>query len=205
MSEYFIILNGSQAGPFSKDQLLAQGLTPETLVWTRGLPDWVPASTVADLDDLLRPQPYNPYGDPVPPIAPGQQEGLKQPPYNPYGSQPNPQYNTFGNNPGAPQFPPYNPMPAKQHTNWLTLAIIATVAGALFSCLGMIFGIIGIVNANKANSLYSQGMEEQGDAANATARTMTIIALVITALGIGIIGLGWLGVIPALNPFNFWN
>lgn len=129
MSEYYIILNGSQAGPFSKDQLLAQGLTGETLVWTRGFPDWVAASTVEDLSDLLNPRPYNPYGDSsVPPVS-GNTAGLKQP-YNPYGAQPNPQYNTFGNPPGAPQNPPYNPLPTRNHTNWLTLAIIATVAGA---------------------------------------------------------------------------
>lgn len=79
MSEYYIILNGSQAGPFSKDQLLAQGLTGETLVWTRGFPDWVAASTVEDLSDLLNPRPYNPYGDSsVPPVS-GILPGLSNP------------------------------------------------------------------------------------------------------------------------------
>lgn len=80
-------------------------------------------------------------------------------------------------------------------TNWLPWAIVATVVGFFTSCIGAIFGIIGIVQANKANTLYSRGMDAEGDAANSNAKTMTIIGLIFA--GIGIIILFWFG-----NLFN---
>ncbi len=65
------------------------------------------------------------------------------------------------------------------HTNWLPWAVVATVAAFLLSCIGMIFGIIGIVQANKANTAYQRGDFSIGDSANSTARLMTIIAFVL--------------------------
>ncbi len=39
--EFFIIdRNGQQAGPFSFDQLVQKGISPETLVWKQGMADW---------------------------------------------------------------------------------------------------------------------------------------------------------------------
>ena len=83
-------------------------------------------------------------------------------------------------------------------TNWLPWAIVATVAGFFTSCIGAIFGIIGIVQANKANSFYAQGFDAEGDAANSNAKTMTIIGLIFA--GIGILALFWFG-----NIFNGLN
>ena len=52
--EYFIIdNNGQQAGPFSEDQLVQKRITPETLVWTQGMPDWTPAWKIAELKTTL--------------------------------------------------------------------------------------------------------------------------------------------------------
>ncbi len=42
-----------QLGPFSIDELLANGLTPATQVWTEGMPQWKRASDVALLADAL--------------------------------------------------------------------------------------------------------------------------------------------------------
>ena len=48
--EFFIIdHNGQQAGPFSFDQLVQKGISPETLVWKQGMADWTPAWKVEDL------------------------------------------------------------------------------------------------------------------------------------------------------------
>ena len=80
-------------------------------------------------------------------------------------------------------------------TNWLAWAIVATVVGFFTSCIGAIFGIIGIVQANKANTLYAQGFDREADAANSNAKVMTIIGLVFA--GIGIIAALWFG-----NLFN---
>lgn len=52
--EFFIIdHNGQQAGPFSFDQLVQKGISPETLVWKQGMADWTPAWKVEDLRAVL--------------------------------------------------------------------------------------------------------------------------------------------------------
>ena len=52
--EFFIIdHNGQQAGPFSFDQLVLKGISPETLVWKQGMADWTPAWKVEDLKAVL--------------------------------------------------------------------------------------------------------------------------------------------------------
>lgn len=52
--EFFIIdHNGQQAGPFSFDQLVQKGISPETLVWKQGMTDWTPAWKVEDLKAVL--------------------------------------------------------------------------------------------------------------------------------------------------------
>lgn len=74
---YYIIINDQQQGPFAKEELLSRGLTPQTMVWCQGMPDWMPASSVHDLNDLFaRPQqtqyqqPYQqPYQYPQQPVG----------------------------------------------------------------------------------------------------------------------------------------
>lgn len=52
--EFFIIdHNGQQAGPFSFDQLVQKGISPETLVWKQGMADWTPAWKAEDLKAVL--------------------------------------------------------------------------------------------------------------------------------------------------------
>lgn len=52
--EFFIIdRNGQQAGPFSFDQLVQKGISPETLVWKQRMADWTPAWKVEELKAVL--------------------------------------------------------------------------------------------------------------------------------------------------------
>ena len=188
---YFIISEGQQAGPFPKEHLKARGVEKDTYVWREGLEGWVPASELPELQDIFEEtiiqavpqqpngQPQQPYGQPQQPYGQPQQ---------PYG-QPQPPY-------GQPQ--PYgNPVP---HTNWMPWAIVGTIVGALFSCIGMIFGIIGIVKANNANKAYAVGDETGGDMNNSSAKTMTIIALVLAGIGL-IVNLVWFGSLSAITEF----
>lgn len=154
--KYYIIRNGEPFGPLEKHELLGQGLTPDSDVWHEGLPQWVKASTVPELNDLFEDSAFGTYARDYSNIG----QGAYPPP-----SYPRPQY-----------------IP---HTNWLPWAVTATVLGFLCSCIGMIFGIVGIVQANKANRYYAEGIQMAGDSANSTARTMTIIAFVIAAIGLG--------------------
>lgn len=52
-TQYFIIIDGQQQGPYPKEILRIQGMTPETLVWREGLESWVPASSVPELAEIL--------------------------------------------------------------------------------------------------------------------------------------------------------
>lgn len=87
---YYIIHNGQQVGPMPKEQLKAYGLCPTSKVWCEGMPNWVDASTVADLQSMLYPQ-----QPPMPTNFPPQQQRPIGSPYlgnNGYGQQP------YGNN-----------------------------------------------------------------------------------------------------------
>lgn len=46
--QYWALINNVKVGPLSPEQILALGATPETLVWTQGLQQWVPAANVAE-------------------------------------------------------------------------------------------------------------------------------------------------------------
>lgn len=174
---YFIIRDNRQAGPYSISSLLNEGVEPDTLVWCEGLAGWTPAAQVPELSMLFGGAPQNPNPGTRYPEA-GAYDAPKAPYGSPY-SQP-------------PQTPPYggsyqqygNPYPAPQHSNWMPWAIVVTICGFLFSCIGGIFGIIGIVQANKANSAFAVGNEMEGRSANSTAKSMVIIGGVLAGLGI---------------------
>ncbi|MGI6233297.1 MAG: GYF domain-containing protein [Prevotella sp.] len=70
--KYFIIVNDSQMGPFSIEELAQQGLRSDTLVWREGMADWQPAWKIEELRPLLRS--IN-TGTPPPPPENGQKEG----------------------------------------------------------------------------------------------------------------------------------
>lgn len=169
--QYYIIQDGAQKGPFGFEQLRELALTRETYVWTPGMQDWKKAGEIPDLNFLfgIPQEEESAFGGYARPEEPA--------PYY----KPRPQYsNTWDQN--------VAPIP---HTNWLPWAIVATVAGALFSCIGMIFGIIGIVKASKANRFYMEGIEDLGRNANSSARTWTIIALALATVGIVLLIIGF--------------
>lgn len=180
--QYYIIINGVQSGPFSKDELLLQGVKSDTFIWYEGLPEWVRANTLPELADLFyAPEPTNSYkinfekeSDRIAEAERQSQPIAPPPPVNP---QTYPPYNPYG----QPGYPTGYQIP---HTNWLPWAIIVTVLSA-FSCIGLIIGIISIINASKANDFYANGRVAEGDSANNTARILTIVNIVL--LGITII------------------
>ncbi|MDE7426957.1 MAG: CD225/dispanin family protein [Muribaculaceae bacterium] len=58
MSHYFYIDNsGQQQGPIAAENLIQYGVTPTTMVWTEGMSDWAPASSVAELTTIFRQTP----------------------------------------------------------------------------------------------------------------------------------------------------
>jgi TM2 domain-containing membrane protein YozV len=80
-NSYYLAEGGAQRGPFPVDQLPAQGLRPDTLVWAEGMSQWVRAEQVPALRTILpgapaaQPAPAEPqaapYAAPGEPAAPG--------------------------------------------------------------------------------------------------------------------------------------
>lgn len=52
---YWIIINETEQGPYTVDDLAGMELTPATPVWCEGMPDWQPLDTVPELAALLQP------------------------------------------------------------------------------------------------------------------------------------------------------
>ena len=72
---YWLIYNGVKLGPMSLEQVLAMHIAPDTPVWRTGLPAWVRASELPELNcPATPPQGYQ---------TPGQQWGYQAPAYQP--------------------------------------------------------------------------------------------------------------------------
>ena len=99
-----------------------------------------------------------------------------------------------------PPPPPAVPLPGQEpfQTN-KGLAIVAIVVGALTcGCLTLLLGILGLVFANKAQTLWSGGDVNGAASAASTARILSIIGFVLAVVWIVIFVIGW-----TTGSFNF--
>ena len=207
--KYYIAENGQQAGPFEPSELLAHGLTVNSLVWAEGMPNWTSASQVPELMALLSGQPVNPGNvdmqlPQMPPVG-GDQTQLPQVP--PFGGQQQPtqptQPTTYGtpNQPYAPpQYGPSNNQPMNQvmPKTWLTESIIATVVCSL--CCGVWFitlitGIIAIFQANGVKNKFNSGDYVGANKKSASARLWTLITV-----GVGLASFLYSGYMLVSHP-----
>ncbi len=53
MAQYYYTDGKERFGPFSVEELKVKNIEPHTLVWKEGLPDWVAANTLSDLNVLF--------------------------------------------------------------------------------------------------------------------------------------------------------
>ena len=51
--QYFIIVDGQQKGPYPREVLRMQGMTPDTYVWREGMDGWAQASSMPELTALF--------------------------------------------------------------------------------------------------------------------------------------------------------
>ncbi|MDP5100379.1 MAG: DUF4339 domain-containing protein [Nonlabens sp.] len=69
-TEYYLVVDNQQQGPFTVSQLAARNITPESLVWTVGMENWVTASSVPALVILFKkPEPSIPVANITPPAV----------------------------------------------------------------------------------------------------------------------------------------
>lgn len=157
MAEYYIGINNKQVGPLPVDQLLMNGLKPDTLVWCQGMSGWEKAINVPELAALFAP-PQPQYAAP----AAGYQQPYPQPQYPQYQQ---PQYAQGGMS-----------MPPKPDNNMIW-AILSTV----LCCLPI--GIVAIIKASKVDSLYMQGNYTEAEDAAKSAKTWAFVGAGIGLLG----------------------
>ena len=139
-TEYYLIIDEKQNGPFAYEELVEKGLNPDMLVWRAGLPDWTKASLLPELSVLMNSA--DPYarrnmngnehqGDYGSNSADPQYDRNQYGPNNPgeggaFGNNPqysqrpdfsrNPQYNTqYGQQQGYGQNPQYGQQPGYGH------------------------------------------------------------------------------------------
>ncbi len=54
MEQYYYTDGKERYGPFTLDQMTGRNIGLETLVWKEGMPDWVAAKNVSDLESLFQ-------------------------------------------------------------------------------------------------------------------------------------------------------
>jgi hypothetical protein len=131
MKQYYYLEGNQQLGPFTLEELRSKPIKPDTKVWAQGLPDWVAAQTVPEINEWLS-------GAPVPPVSQSLPPVQSPPAYQPFQES----------------YTPNQPLSAgmgNRPKTWLVESILVT----LFCCLP--FGIAGIVNASNVDTRYSNG------------------------------------------------
>ena len=167
MTYYVATPSGQHEGPFTVEELIRRGITPDTLVYNSELNGWTKASMVPEIAKSM-------YGETPQNAFNNNQSG--------YTQQPVPCFQQYNTQPGMPY---QTPQIAPQ--TWLAESIIVT----LLCCLP--FGIVGIIKAASVDSLYRSGDYEGAQRASQAAGKWTKIgffcglAVVIFYLIIGLI------------------
>ena len=129
--KYFIVKDGTRQGPYTVEELAMQRLSPDTLVWTRGMPDWAEAQTVPELSGAIDHDVPDvpdagtqqaPLGEMAPPPLPGDDEMQPQKQYG--GMQPEPTTPVNGNYMQAAE-------PKKKSSRGWIIALVALVVLAV--------------------------------------------------------------------------
>lgn len=152
--DYWIIENEEQVGPLSIDALKELGITPSTPVWHDGLTDWLPASSLPELQPLFVP---------AHPIVPVQPPVVPQQGYTPAVACVSASAVATGDS-----CPP----------NYLVWAIIVTV----LCCLPL--GIPAIIYAAKVKSYYRSGNMAMAHKASERAALFVILSFVLGLIAI---------------------
>lgn len=156
MANYYIAINNQRRGPFPEEELFQNGMTPDSLVWCKGMEGWTRASDVPELAKYLASQepPELPQLPDVPQYAPQYAQG---------------QYQQTDDD--------FIPFPPDSH---LSGAILSTI----FCCPPL--GIVAIVKAAKVNSLYHRGRydeaERMSDSASRWVNATVIAGIVFNLL-----------------------
>jgi hypothetical protein len=195
--QYYYADGDVQKGPFSKEELAAQGLRADTLVWRDGLAEWQAARALPELGDVLTAQADA--GEPaVIPLAPEQTYDAQRyapasyPP-QPYGyAAPPPAY------PGAPgpllAYGGYAPPVSQSSGMAIASLILGIVSIPLLSayCAGVPCAILAVVLGHVARGKVRRNEAAGGGMALAgvicgyvsIGLVLALVILFVAALGL---------------------
>jgi len=161
----YIVKNGQQTGPFAIEQIrdaIASGsVSPSDLAWHDGLPNWIPLSSIPEMQ-LAVPPPV-PAPRPVPAAAPVPQNILQ----DPQPAQPSAQHTVTANQVTLPQ-PDKSRITAgllgillgtlgihKFYLGYNSQGVIQLIVGILTcGCFGIIGSIEGIIYLTKSDESF---------------------------------------------------
>lgn len=205
--KYYIAENGQAVGPFEPKELMARGLTVNSLVCAEGMPSWTSASQVPELMALLS-------GGSVGASGTG---GVDLPQVPPVGGNvtlpPLPEVPQVGGDVSLPQVPPItNPAPTPTTTNqggstlpnsplpfpesgsttktnatgapktWLLESVIATIVCSVCCSvpfIGLIPGFVAIYNAWCARTCNAKGDTAGANKKSASAKKWFYITIAV--------------------------
>lgn len=180
----FIFRNGQQEGPYDVESIKKLNITPDTLVWYKGLSAWIKASQ-ADATAAIFNQ-----------IPPYPTEPAPQPQYQQPQPEPQPQYQQPQYQPEQyPQQPQYQQSPTGDYDMPATNSGIAmaTMILGICCCCNIVITVLGIIAYMKSRDvqkLYMQGDVEGAQAASKMAKTLSFIGLGLWIVGT-IFGIFW--------------
>lgn len=174
---YWIIIDDTEQGPFTIEQLQENGITADTPVWFEGQNDWVPASQVVELAALL-PAPEPPAVPDTTPVAPSMSPAIDVPAV--------PDATRQATEPQQPTarviYAPADAIPAgyvaiaqgepKCPPTYLVWAIICTIV-----CF-LPFGVCAIICATKVNGHFKAGRLEKAQKMSERAALFVILSIV---------------------------
>lgn len=141
MKKYFYTDGTTSLGPFTLEELRNEGIKVDTLVWFQGMKEWQRADSVDELKVLFE----------TPPAITVEKEEPQQSQQAPQATQ-------------APVYTQQQQRYAIPPKTWLVESILVTI----FCC--MPFGVIGIINASKVESLFAAGEIDAANKASAEAK-----------------------------------
>lgn len=207
--DFYYSEGNQQKGPVSLDQLRALRLTPDTLVWREGMPQWMAAGAVPELANLFAPPAApSPQMAPGPQIAsapygaPVQQQGLppQQAGYPAAYPQQFPQQPGYPQQMGYAQPAGYGQYGAPVNNAGQGLGITSMILGILalpLTCangIGIIFAIVAVILGHIGHA--------QSRRANGQANGMAVAGLVCGYIALGIVVLAVIFVLVVLGGYS---
>lgn len=194
--QYYAVVAGSQIGPVSLSQLKNYGVTPECMVWTEGMMEWMKARSVSEVMQVIAfeqrnaPTTAGP-GTSCPPPPPVGQTAWNQ-------SYRHQQYNN-------PMVPPPGGLnqfeQGGQYKNYMTSSIVSTLLGLIGMGVGLsgawftilfaigttVCGILAITKASTGNSLLRQGNLPEALKCASSAKSMLTVAYILFGVSVLIV------------------